>query len=176
MGQTIQELSGMLGTKITTLLGTDILSNYKILFDYKNKVVEFSEQEIALAGTKTAISVFEGIPVIALSIKNQEFKFFLDTGAKLSYLPTNITSSYTSIAIVKDFYPSLGSFETPCFEISTQFGKQNFVAKYGNLPPLLQQLLSLGGVQGIIGFDFFNNYKVALDLKSQTMKCERQAG
>jgi hypothetical protein len=170
MGLTVSKISEMLGTEITTLLGADVLSNFKILFDYKNGLVEFNKQEINFNGTEIDISNFMGIPIIELSIENQNLKFFLDTGAKLSYLSDSITSNYESIGTDEDFYPGVGKFETECFEISTLFGGKNFLVKYGNLPPLLQMTLMLGGTDGIIGFDFFNNFKVVLDLKNNSLK------
>jgi len=170
MGLTVSKISDMLGTGITTLLGTDILLDFKILFDYKNEVIEFNKQEITFEGTETAISNFMGIPIIELYVANQKLKFFLDTGAKLSYLSDSITSNYKSIGIDEDFYPGVGKFETECFEISTSFGGNSFIVKYGNLPALLQMTLMMGGTDGIIGFDFFNNFKVVLDLKNNKLK------
>lgn len=170
MGLTVSNISDMLGTEITTLLGADILSDYKILFDYRNEVIEFNKQEIDFAGTQTVISNFMGIPVIEMSIDKQNLKFFLDTGAKLSYLSDSITNNYESIGTDEDFYLGLGKFQTECFEIPTTFGDNNFTVKYGNLPTLLQMTLMLGGTDGIIGFDFFNNFKVVLDLKNNRLK------
>jgi hypothetical protein len=170
MGLTVSKISEMLGTKITTLLGADILTNYKILIDYKNLVIGFSKKEINIDGTQTDISNFMGIPIIEMSIDNQKHKFFLDTGAKLSYLSDRLTCNYESIGTDEDFYPGVGIFQTECFEIPTNFGEYNFIAKYGNLPTLLQMTLMMGGADGIVGFDFFNNFKVVLDLKNNILK------
>jgi hypothetical protein len=172
LGMTVQELSELLGKEITTLLGTDILSEYKILFDYKNERVEFSKGDIEFTGNEIEISVFMGIPIIELSIDGQNLKFFLDTGAKLSYLKTDITNNYQSIGQVEDFYPGVGKFQTNCFEILTSFDNQKFLVKYGNLPPLLQMTLMMGGANGIIGFDFFNNFRILLDLENEKLKYE----
>lgn len=172
MGLTVSNISQMLGTEITTLLGSDVLSNFKILFDYKNEVVEFSKEEIIFNGSEIGISNFMGIPIIEMSIDNQKLKFFLDTGAKLSYLSDSLTNSYESIGTDEDFCPGVGNFETECFEISTGFGNKNFIVKYGNLPTLLQMTLMLGGTDGIIGYDFFYNFKVVLDLKKNQLKYE----
>lgn len=173
MGLTVSKISEMLGTEITTLLGADVLSNFKIHFDYKNEVVDFSKEAITIEGTEIDISNFMGIPIIELSIDNQNLKFFLDTGAKLSYLSDRITSNYERIGTDEDFYPGVGKFETPCYEILTSFGEHNFNVKYGNLPTLLQMTLMMGGTEGIIGFDFFNNFKVVLDLKNNRLNYAR---
>jgi len=170
MGLTVSKISDMLETEITTLLGADILSDYRILLDYQNQVIEFSKQEINIDGTQTDISNFMGIPIIKMTVDNQELKFFLDTGAKLSYLSDSLTSNYKSIGTDEDFYPGVGKFQTECFEIPTVFGDNKFIVKYGNLPKLLQMTLMLGGTDGIIGFEFFNNFKVVLDLKNNILK------
>jgi hypothetical protein len=170
MGLTVSKISDMLGTEITTLLGADILLEYKIFLDYRNQVIEFSKQEIDIDGTQVDISNFMGIPIIKMIVDNQELKFFLDTGAKLSYLSDSLTSSYESVGTDEDFYPGVGKFQTECFEIPTVFVDTEFVVKYGNLPTLLQITLMLGGTDGIIGFDFFNNFKVVLDLKNNRLK------
>lgn len=148
------------------MLGADILSDFKILLDYQIQIIEFNKQEIDIDGTQADISNFMGIPIIIMTVDNQELKFFLDTGAKLSYLSDNLTSNYESVGTDEDFYPGVGKFQTECFEIPTVFGHYEFVVKYGNLPTLLQMTLMLGGTDGIIGFDFFNYYKVVLDLKN----------
>jgi len=170
MGLTVSKISDMLGTEITTLLGADVLSDYKILLDYQNQVIEFSKQEIDIDGTQMDISNFMGIPIIKMTIDNQELKFFLDTGAKLSYLTDSLTSNYERVGTDEDFYPGVGIFQTECFKIPTVFGDKEFIVKYGNLPSLLQMTLMLGGTDGIIGFDFFNNFKVVLDLKNNRLK------
>lgn len=170
MGLTVSIISDMLGTEIKTLLGADILSDYKILLDYQNQVIKFSKQEIKIDGTQVDISNFMGIPIIKMTVDNQELKFFLDTGAKLSYLSDSLTSNYESIGTDEDFYPGVGRFQTECFEIPTVFGNTEFVVKYGNLPTLLQMTLMLGGTDGIIGYDFFNNFKVVLDLKNNRLE------
>jgi hypothetical protein len=170
MGLTVSKISDMLGTEITTLLGADILSDYKILLDYQNQIIEFSQQEIDITGTQMDISKFMGIPIIKMTVDNQELNFFLDTGAKLSYLSDSLTSKYKSVGTDEDFYPGVGKFQTECFDIMTVFGDKEFVVKYGNLPTLLQMTLMLGGTDGIIGFDFFNNFKIVLDLKNNILK------
>lgn len=170
MGLTVSKISEMLGRQITTLLGADILSRYKTLFDYTNKVVEFHKQEIKFEGQEVGISSFMGIPIIEMLIGGQQLKFFLDTGAKLSYLSDSITSNYNSIGTDEDFYPGVGNFQTQCFEIPTTLGDKVFIVRYGNLPTILQMTLMLSGVDGIIGFDFFNNFIILLDLKNNKIK------
>lgn len=169
MGLTAAKISEMLGTEITTLLGADILSNYQLLLDYQQQVIAFAKAEIQLLGTTLPITQFMGIPIIELVIDQQKLKFFLDTGAKLSYLSARMTRNYESVGTAEDFYPGVGQFTTDCFEIPTRLGDHKFLVQYGNLPTLLQMTLTLGGTDGVIGFDFFNSFKLVLDLKNNSM-------
>ncbi len=116
------------------------------------------------------IRTFMGIPIIELSVDIRKLNFFLDTGAKLSYLPQNITGNYPSLGRVEDFYPAIGRFQTDSYEIPTSLGEVSFTAKYGNLPNILQGTLTAANAQGIIGFDFFNHFKVVLDLQNNNLK------
>jgi hypothetical protein len=135
MGLKISNISELLGMEITTLLGADILSEYKILFDYANKLVTFSKDDLNFVGKTLDITDFMGIPILQMSVNNQELKFFLDTGARLSFLSSD----------------------------------QLHLFKFGNLPDLLQMTLMLGGTHGIVGYDFFNQYQVLLDIRNRKL-------
>lgn len=172
MGLTVQKLSEMFGMEVTTLIGVDILSNYNVLFDYQNGIVSFNKDEIKSFENVASITSFMGIPIIELTVDKQKLKFFLDTGAKLSYLDKEFTTKYDSIGTEDDFYPGVGQFETDTYEILTGFGNKEFKVRYGNLPTLLQMTLMLGGTNGIIGFDFFNNFKINLDIRKGKLKYE----
>jgi hypothetical protein len=170
MGLSANKLSEMIGTKITTLMGTDILSSYNLMLDYKNGIAQFDKDEIVFEGDELELNSFMGIPLIELNVDNQGLKFFLDTGAKLSYLANAYTANYESIGKQEDFYPGVGKFQTECFDIQTSLGNQSFNVRYGNLPTLMQATLMLGGTNGIIGSDFFNHFKVVIDFKNNRLK------
>ncbi len=55
----------------------------------------------------------------------------------------------------------------------TRFDVHDFIVRYGNLSQQMQQLLELAGADGIIVFDFFNNFKILLDLRNRSLKLER---
>jgi hypothetical protein len=169
MGLKISNISELLGMEITTLLGADILSEYKILFDYANKVVTFSKDNLNFVGKTMDITDFMGIPILQMSVDNQELKFFLDTGARLSFLSSDITRDYKCVGTEEDFYPGVGPFQTECFEVPTVFDGQIHLFKFGNLPDLLQMTLMLGGAHGIVGYDFFSQYQVLLDIRNRKL-------
>jgi hypothetical protein len=170
MGVSSESLSQMLGTPVTTLLGMDILSQFKELFDYRAGFIGFSQDEIPMKGYHVALSDFMKIPIIELEVTGKTLRFFLDSGAKLSYLSAAHTDGLPSTGVESDFYPGYGTFETPVYELQSSLVDTNFPVKYGNLPAALQSLLTMGNVQGIIGFDLFNRFRVMLDSQKNVIK------
>jgi len=173
MGLTTDSLSELLGTRITTLLAADIIGKYKVIFDYCDKKIIFSKDEIDFDGAKIPFKVVMGIPIIKLSTPSGDIRCFLDTGAKLSYLDETFTEGFEAIGIEEDFYPRVGKFETQTYEIPTTIGEEQFTVKYGNLPMLLQMSLALAGADGVIGYDLFKQFKVMLDIEGGIMKFNR---
>ena len=163
-------LSAMLGAPVTTLFGMDVMSKFKVLFDYRAGFISFSHQDIPTKGYQKPISQVMGIPIVELEVLGNTHKLFLDTGAKLSYLSQALTAELTSVGVETDFYPGHGPFQTPVFEVQSKITESNFTVKYGNLPVSLQSLLTMGNVQGIIGFDLFNTHQVMLDSQNQFVR------
>jgi hypothetical protein len=170
LGLTISTITQMLGMEITTLLGADILSDFVVLFDYANKTVTFERETIDFEGNEIQFTTFQSIPRVQLSVGENTYSFFLDTGAKLSYLASNVTDGHETTGKLQDFYPGFGVFETDCFAIPTRIGDTTFQVNYGNLPALLQMTLMMGSVDGIIGYDFFANFQVYIDFQNQRLK------
>lgn len=170
MGISSDSLSQMLGTPVTTLMGMDILSQFKVLFDYRAGNIGFSQDEIQTKGYHVDLSHFMQIPIVEIEVLGNTHKFFLDSGAKLSYLSQVHTAGLTSVGVESDFYPGHGTFQTPVFELQSSIVEMNFPVKYGNLPASLQSLLTMGNVQGIIGFDLFNRFQVMLDHQKNLIK------
>lgn len=172
-GLTIQKIADGLGITITTLLGTDILSEYRVLFDYRNKSMQFSKDEISLPGLKAPISLYNGLPVVEIKIASKVLTMFLDTGVRLSYLTNDFITGFSSLGCLdEDFHPFLGKFYTKIYEIRTSFDNQLFPVTYGILPPLLEDNLIANKTDGIIGFDFLSNFRVMLDLENKYLQYE----
>jgi len=166
----VDEISQLLGKKITTLLGIDILSKFYCIFDYPNAKLILSTDKIPFDGDSMSFSQLAGIPVLEFHVFGQKLRFFLDSGAKISYLNSDITRHLVPQSTNSDFYPGIGSFETSCFEIPTQFGQHNLNVLYGNLPIRMEAMLESNQIHGIIGFDFFNNFRLMFDFKDQELK------
>jgi hypothetical protein len=169
MGLTSNKLSDMLGSPVTTLMGMDILSKFKVLFHYQEGFIGFSQVAIPMQGYFIPFTKVMGIPIIELDVLGQKLKFFLDTGAKLSYLSTSYTAGLISQGEDTDFYPGHGTYQTPVYELNADLAGVSFPVRFGSLPPVLTSLLTMGQVQGIIGFDLFNRFQVMMDIQGNSL-------
>lgn len=172
MGLTAAALSNMLGTKVTTLLGTDILSRFYVLFDYAGNAVTFSTEEIPFEGDTVPLRNVMGVPILEIEINGVTQSCFLDTGAKISYTGEDTTEGLEDLGTVSDFYTGIGEFETSTYTLDAKIGNREFSATFGNLPLLLQMTLGLAGADGIIGYDLFRNFRVLINTGKGFMKID----
>ena len=168
-GINIHQFSDLIGTPIDMIMGTSILNDYRVLFDYRNSEITFGDEKLDMKGETIHFSKVSGIPILEVELSTRKVQCLLDSGAKLSYLEANITRHYKSLRDENDFYPGHGHFTIPCFDINTKFGQEDILVGYGNLPGVLSQLLTSIGKDGLLGFDFFKNFKLLLDLKNNLL-------
>ena len=168
---TSQTISDNMGTPITTLLGMDILKDYKIVFDYENLEISLlASDEEDFEGEEIPLTSHLGIPVIQVAPVDQYIPMFLDSGAHLSYVKSIHTQYHKNCGETEDFHPTIGKFTTTKFLSSSRIGQHYIDVYYGNLPPKLSIYLSLlNGDNGILGYDFFAKFKLCLDMKNNKL-------
>ena len=71
------------GCQIDGLLGMDILSEFSIELDVQRNRIRFDEKFNG-GGSTIPVTSIMGIPVIEISIEENEQQVFFDTGAQLS--------------------------------------------------------------------------------------------
>ena len=163
-------LSALIGSPVTTLLGMDIISQFKVLFDYSNHRIWFSETDMFSKGAEIPLGQVSNIPIMELEVLGRSLKFLLDSGAKLSYLETSLTKGLPSQEAASDFHPSYGAFETPIYTLECTVVGATFPVTFGNLPSQLAGILPHANVQGIIGFDLFNRFQVLLNMQENKLQ------
>ena len=168
---TSQTISDNMGTPITTLLGMDILKDYKIVFDYENLEISLlASDEEDFEGEEIPLTSHLGIPVIQVAPVDQYIPMFLDSGAHLSYVKSIHTQYHKNCGETEDFHPTIGKFTTTKFLSSSRIGQHYIDVYYGNLPPKLSIYLSLlNGDNGSLGYDFFAKFKLCLDMKNNKL-------
>lgn len=164
----IQSISRDLGFPITAILGMDIMRNFQLIFNYPIRQISFMQNESLddVHGEEIPVAIHHGLPVLSIVLPSGEIPVFLDTGANLSYLRSELTrTDYKNMGQREDFHPFVGRFSTTVYSIYTDMGSHSFYVDFGNLPPRLDHFLGLiNGNNGILGYDFFKQFKLCLDV------------
>lgn len=164
IGHDVEKLSALANFKFDGLLGMDVMREYRVVFDYQNGEITFlSAEEEGLTGAAYPLGDVCGAKVLYVNYGGQNLKMAVDTGAPLSYVTSVVTSGMEPVGVKADFHPVVGNYTTNVFELEGEFAGRTFTGTYGNLPMLLAMPLSLGGIHGVVGYDFFNSYKLMFD-------------
>lgn len=167
LGSKVSDLSKLAGIEFSTILGMDILTRYKVVFDYENRQLTFlSPDEVGMEGTVIPLLNLMGAVGVKVGIAGQELVMAVDTGAPLSYISESVTSDMRPVGEKEDFHPIVGRYTTPVYELESEVAGRTFAASYGNLPSLLALPLQVGSIDGVIGYDFFKSFRVMLDFRS----------
>ena len=161
----IESLKNLAQVEFTTLMGMDILSQYRVVFDYENKQITFlTEDEQGLEGTELSMfSFLDGHIGVMMQIGGKLVKMVLDTGAPTSYMSKRVTAAYEKSGEKADFSPMVGRFITPVYDIETEVAGKTFMCSYGHLPFPLSVIFN--DVDGVVGYDFLKSFKVMMDCK-----------
>ena len=158
-------ISSLLGMHVDALVGNDILKHFNVLVDYAEGTITLSDEALNLPdAVELPFDLSFGVPKVNMTLQGEERRFFLDTGAKISYVSSQMTQGLNSVETATDFYMGFGNFDTPIYNMEASVAGQSFNVRVGNLPPILEgTLIGLSGTAGVIGYDFFNRFKVVFD-------------
>ena len=165
------DISDLLGMHVDALVGYNVLKHFAVLLDYGKGEITFSDEGLSLPdAVAIPVDTSFGVPKVKMSLLGHEGLFFLDTGAKISFVASATTNGLTPDETDTDFYVGYGDFETPIFNLETTIAGKSFRVRYGNLPKLLEcTLMGLSGTKGVIGYDFFSSFKVLIDYRTNQM-------
>ena len=151
MGKSVGEISRLIGTRISVLLGADILNRFDFRIDLDRGELTVSEETMNFRGPTIPTETFQGVPIIRAQFNQEEARCFFDTGAKLSYLHSSLAGNYPAVGRDTDFFPGFGEFQTEVREARVRIGGRGYTIRFGTLPSDLEGGLLLAGVKGIIG-------------------------
>jgi hypothetical protein len=167
MGADVKKISKMANAKIDTILGYDILSQYRLRIDYMNRYVSFESLSANYQSEGNDLEFIAGVPIINIEIANRKLKAIFDTGARISYMRDDVLKNYQNNGVEKDFHPIIGEFISTIYQIETQYSNDKFTVTYGSLPSNLKILVKDLGVDSILGYDFLKNFFVDLNLRDR---------
>lgn len=172
-------LSGYVGTNLDGLVGMNVLREYcltfvgdrlfvegdRLLLEGKPLILALVEKSDKLVNEFGMIPTesFMGIPVVTINMGGRDVKVFVDSGAQISYLSSELLEGIPVVETVHDFYPGMGEFDVDVSRVACTLGNLPLEARFGRLPFLLQMTLMMGGVEGILGHDLFSAYSVRID-------------
>ena len=169
--QVFPKIHEFVDSSITMLKGMDIMSGSKVLINYLNgEIFVNGGAQIESPVAEYSISFAATLPIVQISVDGKICNMLLDTGACTSYLKEPIVSSGKSTGEIDDFYIGESqSFKVKLFEHCVETGGQsipmNFAAPTNSINSALSQL----HVDGIIGYEFFRNFKVLFDFQNQRL-------
>lgn len=157
-------LSQEIGHPVDMLMGTDILKHYVLTVDLKNGILNFSEHAVKIGKFRAFFKVMAGVPIIRGKLAGETVEMFVDTGAKLTYVEKQMVAGLTPIRQEQDFYPTIGRFTTPVFELPLEInGGVKLQAQVGILPEKLESTLLVTGAKAILGTQLFKHYTISMD-------------
>ena len=155
-------LSRLVGTPLDGLLGMDVLGRFVVTFGRNELSVEDEPSATDTPFAELETDGVMGIPVVAVLANGRTARMFVDSGAKISYLAPERLAGLPVEETLHDFYPGAGEFDVEVSTAGCELGGHSFRAKYGRPPVLVRTVLSMYGVDGIIGRDLFAAVAVRL--------------
>jgi hypothetical protein len=156
----VATVSTLAGTNITTLLGGDIMSRYKIAIDYHNLTISFESLNYEInEGEQVPLQKYQGgYLLLPVQINGQSVLGYLDSGAKISYISTQLINGLIpNNSLEQDYYIGMGAYETNTFNTNATLSNGfTYEGKFGGqLPAQIASSFFGGQRQAIIGSDFF---------------------
>ena len=166
MGTTIQYLSQKVGCEIVGLIGMDILCQYTVWINTPQcgNFISFSKGDTIPSTYPVESFTIMSIPGICMKVNGQRAKLLFDTGAHISYISD---SYYQNIPIARqsaDFSPLLNAeFNVDLYNLPTHFYDKMVNIEFGSMPLELKAMMLQLHVDGIVGYDFIQHFRIVLD-------------
>lgn len=171
MGIDTNYLKEKVGCEVAGLIGMDILNDFSVWFNtpkFGNFIGFFDLKDFSdFANQDFPVTDFMGCPCIELSVKGKRGQFIFDTGAHIPYISDKFIDNETvCCGITTDFSPILNqeTFDLKLFYLESELkgfnGDGRFNAMYAQMPKKLEMILSPFRIDGIIGFDLINQFRL----------------
>ena len=162
MGVDSSYIAEKVGEHVSGLLGMDIISRTGMKIDVPGRQLTLCPSTDGMNRIPSGLGM--GYMSIEMVVVGKPARVILDTGAPTSYVSRSFTEGLTPIGQVTDFNPLVpgDTFETPIFEFPASFAGKEFTMKAGHLPGSLQMMLSVLGVDGVVGMEILKRFPVTI--------------
>lgn len=160
MGVDSSYIAEKVGVHVSGLLGMDIISRLGIKIDIPGGKLSFNPLTDGMTRIPSRMGM--GYMSVEMVLAGKYARIILDTGAPTSYVSGLFTEGLNPIGQVTDFNPLVpgDTFETPIFEFPASFAGKDFTMRAGHLPVSLQMMLSVLGVDGVVGMEILKRFPV----------------
>jgi hypothetical protein len=158
-----------LSSQISGLIGMDILGQYDLSFIYDRSLGRWTVKPWHIGiidGDRFDVEYYGGVPVVEAWVDGKRGKFFLDTGATVSFIRKGWINHQPYIGEAEDFFPTLGIFSTDLYRCQLQFANREFSDSMGVMPEGLEILIP-DWIDGIIGLNVLRDTKINFGFKSK---------
>jgi hypothetical protein len=162
MGTGPDYVSDKVGERVAGLLGMDVIGRLGVRIDIPGGKLTFRP---SAEGTTPVPSGTEmGYAFVDMTVAGRPARVILDTGAPVSYVSPSFTEGLEPVDRVTDFNPMVpgDTFETPVFEFPASFAGRDFPMRAGHLPGLFRGMLSMLGVDGVVGMEILGRVPVVI--------------
>ena len=159
----VMALAWNYGTTLDGVLGADLLNEYDVVFDSKNKSLTLSEEFLELEGAdQLPLDIVLGVPVLAVRINASPFRLFFDTGSPVSFLQEKELLESFRVNRSKELYvQGKPSFHGTSRFVDVTLGRKPITMEFAHVPGLEGEVMGACEVKGILGNQILRN-KVVL--------------
>jgi hypothetical protein len=155
-------LEKQIGTSVDVMLGADVLTQFDFKLLPEKMQVVFTSGEFHPYGYCNYFELFNGVPITPVSVFNQDIRLFFVTGSRRTYLKQSLLKNTNPTGTATDYYPGLGSFETPIFKVTIWVAGFDVELEVGIPPKPLLSMLDQTHSQGVLGVDVLQGFEVCL--------------
>ncbi|MBI9050775.1 MAG: VWA domain-containing protein [Anaerolineaceae bacterium] len=157
----LEYLNSILDKRVDILLGTDILHDYFVNVDLSNQRISFTDRPLLISRNRTKIVSTWRLQITPFTITGTDFRVFLDSSSRLSYIRKSIADKLSPIGQDMGFYVNEGEFPTSIYQVPVNIGGIEFDLRCGVLPPQVEKELFEDRRDGIIGSELLEKFVIA---------------
>jgi Mg-chelatase subunit ChlD len=159
-GVDIREISRLIGTRITALVGADILNQLNFVIDLEEGIFASLRKPVRNGRGILDITNTGGVPAVDVLVDGKMVPLIFSTGSRLSTLPLNIFRRYTPTGTRSDFYHGFGEFESPVAKLPVEMSGVSMDIDFGRIPESLEKMIKWGGAVGILSSDILEQFRL----------------
>lgn len=168
-GQTCEQLSQALGTRVDAMFGMDILGGLHVRINASLGVIQFSRRPFQSSGVRLPINRSEGVLTTQLEVDHQWVTLLLISTLKLNYFPGKVLDGLNPVGNAKDGLLGGAGFETSLYKLPITVGRRGLTVNAGRVPDALRTALGLGAKEGVLGADLLQSVPVTLAFPDREM-------